>query len=54
MVPFNFRAPCEMLDALTNLAAELGVLKSDLYRGALAEYLKRAEVDWEGKPLPKK
>lgn len=43
----NFRAPQGMLDAFTSLAAELGATRSELYRGAFSDYLKRAKVEWE-------
>ena len=44
----TFMAPVAMVKAFEDLAAELGVTRSDLYRGALTEHLKRAKVDWEG------
>ena len=44
MVGIQFRVHGAVLEAFTGLAAELGVTKADLYRGAFAEYLKRAKV----------
>ena len=48
MTALQFRVRGRMLNAFTKLAAELGCTKADLYRGALADYLKRAKVEWEG------